>query len=78
MFHQVDFQLNLSSNLNMSINVKIAVASENDAGNYTCQPDLITPANITLVSLTEISGSHQLSTHEGWRANCTLVLTLIV
>ena len=91
--HQVDPNLNLSSNLSMSdiltsfsSNVKIAVASEKDAGNYTCQPDLITPANITL-HVIDNTGEHRLPMlnsqglmlqHEGWQATRTLVLLVIL
>ena len=53
--HKVEPKLNLSSKLVMSdilsrfsSSVKIGMASEVDAGNYSCKPGLLSQASITL------------------------------
>ena len=53
--HKVDTNITLSSNTSMSSiltsfssSVKIIDAMDNDSGNYTCWPDITTPATITL------------------------------
>ena len=90
--HKVDINISLSSNLSMSAiltsfssSVKIIVATDKDAGRYTCRPEMITPTTITL-HVIDNKGEHrlpmlnsdsQIVRNEGWTIAISLVIIML-
>ena len=90
--HKVDANITLSSNVSMSAiltsfssSVKIIVATDKDAGSYTCRPEMITPTTITL-HVIDNKGEHrlpmlnsdsQIVVDAGWTVMTVLVMIML-